>query len=76
MRRVTIDPNNPKSALLEIQRASGENDTIDMAQNFTLSGTLTQTTTLNLSSPTVANVAAVLGTLLNMMQKGGTKRTG
>lgn len=76
MRPVTIDPNNPKSALIEIQRASQENDIVPLGQNFTLSGTLTQTTTLNLSSPTVANLAAVLGTLLNMLQKGGTNRTG
>lgn len=75
MRRVTINPHDPTNALREIMTASGENDLLDLAQNFTLSGTLTQTTTLNLSSPTAANIAAVLGTLIAMAQKGGANRT-
>lgn len=75
MRRVQINPHDPTTALLEIQRASGENDVMEVAQNFSLSGTLTETTTLNLASPTTANLAAVLGTLISILQKGGLNRT-
>lgn len=76
MRPVTINPADSRSALLEIQRASHENDVAEISQNFTLSGAYTQTTTLNLSSPTAANVAAVLSTLLTLLQKGGINRAG
>lgn len=76
MRRVTINPHDPTSALQEIMTASSENDLVDIASNFAMTGTLTETTDLNLSAPTVANVAAVLGTLLSIMQRGGLNRTG
>ncbi|MGA8529487.1 MAG: hypothetical protein WB622_07215 [Acidobacteriaceae bacterium] len=76
MRRVTINPHDPTSALQEIQTASSENDLVDIANSFTMTGTLTETTNLNLSSPTAANLAAVLGTLLSIMQRGGLNRTG
>jgi len=76
MRRVTINPHDPTAALTEVQTASGENDLIDIANSFTMTGTLTETTVLNLSSPTAANLAAVLGTLLSIMQRGGINRTG
>lgn len=75
MRPVTINPNDPHSALTEIQSASHENDVLEISQNFSISGALTETLTLNLSAPTAANVAAVLGTLLQILQKGGLNRT-
>lgn len=75
MRPVTINPNNVGAALDEIQRASHEGDLVEIAQNFTITGTLTETTALNVSSPTAANIAAVLGTLITIMQKGGLNRT-
>jgi hypothetical protein len=75
MQPVTINPSNVQEALRELMRASQVNDVVDISQNFSLSGTLTDTTTLNLSAPTAANVAAVLGTLLTIMQKGGINRT-
>jgi dihydroorotate dehydrogenase len=75
MRPVTVNPNNTLTSLNELGQASHENDVVDIAQNFNMIGTLTQTTDLNLSSPTVANCAAVLGTLLEIMQKGGINRT-
>ena len=75
MRPVTINPDNVKAALVEIQSASHDADIVEIAQNFVLSGTLTPTYTLNLTSPTAANIAAVLGTLLLAFQKGGVNRT-
>ena len=75
MRPVTANPQNTATSIAELCQASRENDICDLAQNFTMTGTLTSTTNLNLSSPTVANVAAVLGTLLEIMQKGGVHRS-
>lgn len=75
MRPVTLNPDNVKASLIELERASHESDLTEIAQNFTLSGTLTPTYTLNLAAPTAANIAAVLGTLILAMQKGGINRT-
>lgn len=75
MRPVNSDPSNLSAAVLELIRASHEADLVEIAQNFTLTGTLTPTYALNLTSPTAANIAAVLGTLLLAMQKGGINRT-
>lgn len=75
MRPVTLNAFDPTAALREIERASHEADLTEIAQNFILSGTLTPTYTLNLAAPTAANIAAVLGTLILAMQKGGTTRT-
>lgn len=63
-----------KALFDEIFRASNENDTIDIANAFTIKGTFTATRTLNVTAPTLANVAAVLATLLQDMQRGGTNR--
>ena len=75
MRPVTIsDKKNTAAALNEIERASHENDIVDIAQAFTVSG-FTQTLVLNSTAPTLANTNAVLATLINLMQKGGLHRT-
>ena len=66
---------NISAAIQTIVNASQQNDVGTTANNFTLSGTLTETYTLDLSSPTLANVAAVLGTVLSILQKGGVNRT-
>jgi hypothetical protein len=71
-------PSLPKRKALfdEIFRASNENDTIDIAQGFTIpaTGTYPATRTLNVTAPTLANVVAVLATLLEDLQRGGTNR--
>ena len=64
-----------QSALNEVFRASQENDTVDIAQAFTISGSYTPTRTLNVASPTVANVAAVLATLIDDLRRGGSAKT-
>lgn len=75
MRRVTINPHDFVSSLREIMTASSENDLLDLAQAFTISGAFTPTTTLNLTSPTAANIAAVLATLITYAQRGGVNRS-
>lgn len=75
MRKVVTASQNIDPAVRDLVQASQENDVVDIAANFSLNGTYTQTTTLNLTSPTAANVAAVLATLLTIMQKGGINRT-
>lgn len=75
MRPVTLNPTNVAAALTEIERASHENDIVEVAQNYSLTGTLVPTRVLNVAAPTAANVAAVLATLLDDLKKGGLNRT-
>lgn len=75
MRPVTLHAHNVSGSLDEIEAASHENDIVEIAQNFTFTGTPTTTTNLNVTAPTLANVVAVLGTLLEIMQRGGINRT-
>lgn len=85
MRRVVLgspppgaDINSPINrfilgALQEIQRASFENDTSEIADSYTLSN-FTETRTLNAATATTADLANVLCTLLFDMQKRGVKK--
>ena len=75
MRPVTFNPANSQASLREIFQASQENDVGTNAQNFTFTGTVTETLNLNVSSPTLANTNAVLATLLEIFQRGGLNRT-
>lgn len=59
----------------EIFRASQEGDIVDIGQAFTITGTYVETRELDLSSPTAANVAAVLATLLTDLKRGGAKKS-
>lgn len=66
----------------EIQRifnlifaASRDADLVDISQAFEITGTFTETRILNVSSPTLANIAAVLATFLADCQRGGQNRT-
>lgn len=74
MRPVTINPANVPAALVEIGRASQENDVVDIGQNFTVTGSA-RAFVLNTAAPTAANVAQVLAQLIEIMQKGGLNRT-
>jgi len=75
MRPVTLNPNNVPSALAEIERASHECDTTEIAQNFTLDAPITEQLQLLTSAPTLANTNLVLATLLQILQRGGLNRT-
>lgn len=76
MRPVTLDINNVRAALLELERASHEADTTEIAQNFTVDDpAFTPEYEVNTTTPTAANVAAVLATLITVLTKGGLNRT-
>ncbi len=61
------------TALLTIQRASGEQITEEIADAYTL-GTFTVTRTLNPATATISDVANVLATILQDMKNRGVKR--
>lgn len=63
------------TSLRKIEDASRGNDPVIIAQNYTLTGTNTATRNLNLTAPTLANVVAVLATIIQDLQKGGANRT-
>jgi hypothetical protein len=75
MRRVTINPNNPRAALQELARASQDGDVTDIGQAFTMDATPVLTTGLLVASPTLANTNLVLANLLQALQKGGINRS-
>lgn len=77
MRPVTIfDKANVLAALTELERASHEADLTEIAQAFTAdTASFTPTFQLNTITPSAANIANFLATLLTAMQKGGTNRT-
>ncbi len=58
-----------------IFRASQDADVVDLGQAFTINGSFTPTTQLNVTSPTLANTTAVLATLILYLQTGGPNRT-
>lgn len=76
MRPVTLNPNNVPASLTEIERASHENDLVEIAQNFFVDNpAFTQAFTINTTAPTAVNCANFLATLITVMQRGGLKRT-
>lgn len=81
MRKISQPP-SLKGLPPQIQRlfntifsASLDADLVDIAQGYSFTGTFTPTRNLNVSSPSLANIAAVLATLLSDFQAGGPNRT-
>jgi hypothetical protein len=68
-------PMNIQSIFNEIFRASQEGDIVDIGGGFTISGSFTETRTLNVTAPTTANIAAVLATLIYDLQRGGATKS-
>lgn len=62
-------------ALREIERASYE-EMAEVADAFTVNGSFTETRELNVTSPSAANIAAVLATFLDDLKKRGAVRDG
>lgn len=60
-------------ALREIERASYE-DIAEIADSYNVTGTLTETRDLDVDTPTAANIAAVLGTLIADLKKRGVNK--
>jgi hypothetical protein len=81
MRPVTLNLSAIKdpavlAALREIMMSSNLNDIVKIASNYTITGTLTVTRTLNVSTATASQIANFIGTLILDLQKGGANRTG
>jgi hypothetical protein len=57
---------------MEIEVASHDNDIALLAENYTQTGSLTETRALDVGSPDLTNVVRVLGTLLADMRAGGS----
>ena len=62
------------AAIRQIEQASADNDTVTIAQNFTITGSYTTTRTLNVSTAALSDLIAVVATLLSDLQKGGANR--
>jgi hypothetical protein len=68
-------PMDIQSIFNEIFRASQEADIVDIGGAYTITGTYTATRNLNVTTPTAANIAAVLATLIADLQSGGATKT-
>lgn len=64
-----------RQCLREIENASNE-DISEVADGFTIGGSFIETRTLDLDTPSEANIAAVLATFISDMKKRGAKRDG
>jgi hypothetical protein len=65
-----------RAALQEIVTASRLNDLVAIAQNYTITGPVTTTRTLNVPTATASQIASFVATLVLDLQKGGANRTG
>jgi hypothetical protein len=81
MRRVNFtntgnikDP-DAKAAILAIIRASAEVDLTDIIAPYTITGDFTETRDLNVTTPSLANIAAVIATFITDCKRGGQFRT-
>ncbi len=61
-------------ALRDIETASRE-DIETVADGFSVSGSFTETRSLNVTAPSTANIAAVLATFLTDLKSRGQTRT-
>ncbi len=80
MRRVDINTGGirdpaAKSAIQEIVNASAEVDLVDIAQAFIITGSYTETRTLNVGTSTLAETQAFIATLIEDFRRGGQHRT-
>lgn len=64
-----------RDAIREIELASAEVDLLDIANAFTITGTYTETRTLNVGVSTLAQTQAFIATLINDFKRGGQHRT-
>lgn len=68
-------PPNIQALFNQIIKASQSGDNTDIGGAFTITGTYTVTRNLNVTSPSLANIANVLATLLADLKAGGANRT-
>jgi hypothetical protein len=65
-----------RAALQDIVTASRLNDLVAIAQNYLITGPVTTTRSLNVSTATTLQIASFVATLILDLQKGGANRTG
>lgn len=80
MRKLSFGPRQAVDPIAEqrfrdIEGASKENDPIDIASAFNITGSYTVTRTLNASTATLADVRNFIATLVDDLKRGGTNRT-
>lgn len=83
MRRVNLqlgnlgDVNpNVRAAFLEIERASHDDNLMDIVQPFEVTGSFTETRTLDVATSTLTETKEFIATLLADIRRGGQHRTG
>ncbi len=64
-----------RDALRELELASAEWNTVDIAAPYVIEGTFTETRTLNVGVSTLAQTQAFLATLINDLKRGGESRS-
>lgn len=80
MRRVDINTGGirdpaAKSAIQEIVNASADENLVDIAAAFEITGSYTETRTLNVGVSTLAETQAFIATLVEDLKRGGQHRT-
>lgn len=63
------------SAVQELARASADENLVDIGKAYTVTGTFTDTRTLDVSTATLPDVIALLATLIGDLQRGGATRS-
>lgn len=61
--------------LHELAEATQQNDPVDLAQSFTITGAFTITRTLDVSTATLPDVIALIATFITDLQRGAINRT-
>lgn len=68
-------PGPVQAVFNQIFQASMEADVVDIGNEFIIEGTYVETRTLDVDTPTAANVAAVLATLITDLKNGGARKS-
>lgn len=64
-----------RDALREVELASAEFNLVDIAAAFTITGTYTETRTLDVGVSTLAETQAFIATLIEDLKRGGESRS-
>lgn len=80
MRRVESNTGNirdpaAKSVIEEIIKASADDNLVDIAAAFEITGSYAETRTLNVGTSTLAETQAFIATLIEDLRRGGQHRT-
>jgi hypothetical protein len=70
-----VDP-EVRQALMEIERASHDDNLIDIAAPYEITGSYTETRSLDVGTSTLAETQAFIATLITDLKRGGQHRAG